>query len=160
MKSSASSFARCSVQALARASVLLLLLPPGGSAQRERAEDAPPQASPEWLERVGAELQEIERRFSPLAGAPGGWSAPHRSQELRSRVSASGLEVFPREIDAGGTDAPWRLFLATSAFGRPGEATSLSCRGLTVADARAELDHALVVEWFENSEEGIEQGWT
>jgi hypothetical protein len=51
-----------------------------------------------WLEQVECELRAGEYRFSSLATEL--FSAPNRAQGLRSRVSLSGLEAFPRGFDA------------------------------------------------------------
>ena len=95
-----------------------------------------------------------------MPGESGVWSAPNRSQELRSRLSASGLEVFPRETSEDGTGASWKLQLRTARFGRMDDLRELGDPTVTIRFQRVELDHGLLVEWFENREQGIEQAWT
>ena len=110
------------------------------------------------LSSRAALLQRMEYHFTPLED--GAFSAPNRSQELRSRVGAEGLEVFPRSVGADGEGAPWRMRLATKSFGRMGQTIELERPLVSVHEDRAELDHGLLLEWFENREQGIEQGWT
>ncbi len=115
-----------------------------------------------WQAAVSAEIQRQEYSFQPLTNEPGTWSAPNRLQGFRSRISAQGVEVFPRETSAQeSSSARWKLSLRTVSVGRGedlvelGRRSSISARG-----ERVELDHAALVEWFENREEGLEQGWT
>jgi len=119
------------------------------------------QASPvpdAWLAQVSENLRREEYRFASVE--PELWSAPNRAQELRSRVSRAGLEVFPRGTDASGEGATWKLGLGTRSVGRAGDSWSIDCRVVSVEGERAELDRGSLVEWFENTARGIEQGWT
>ena len=59
----------------------------------------------DWMSRVRGQIAREEYRFSAL-DETGVWSAPNRSQDLRSRVHASGIEVFPRSVGSSGADAP------------------------------------------------------
>lgn len=104
-------------------------------------------------------LRRAEHHYRPVPGSNGVWSAPNRAQELRSRVSADGLEVFPRAADAIAA-APWRLHLRTTGFGRAEDVVELPPATITVEEERVELDHGRLTEWFVNDERGIEQGWT
>jgi hypothetical protein len=142
--------------------VVLVLLPPSGAiaAQRSASDPARPAAEGTWMARVQEDLRTSEYRFSRLPGEAGVWSAPNRAQELRSRVSAEGIEVFPRTTSADGVGAEWKLVLGTRSLGREGDERALEPGAVSVQRARAELDRDALVEWFENGEEGIEQGWT
>src|SRR5262245_8230060 len=116
-------------------------------------------AGPEsCLGQITADIRHAEYGFSPLGS--GVFSAPNRAQDLRSRVSAHGLEVFPRSTGADGERAPWRLELRTRSFGRTDGEFELGPAALEVRGERAELDHGPLVEWLENRTDGIEQGWT
>ncbi len=116
--------------------------------------------TPSWEAQVLDDIREGEYGYQPVAGEAGVWSAPNRSQGLRSRISMRGLEVFPRQTNATGLGAPWKLTLGTKAFGRVGDLRALSPASVTAQDRRAQLDHGLLLEWIENREDGIEQGWT
>ena len=114
----------------------LLLIP---AATQESLRELPGKRTG-WYAEVSAGISAAEYRFSPVRAEAGVWSAPNRAQELRSRVSATGLEVFPaRPL----TTAPELLAGAVSIDG-----------------ARAQIAHGRLSEWFENRSEGIEQGWT
>ncbi len=131
----------------------LLILVPALSTQQAAREPAAA-----WSAQVGANLQREEYHFSPVE--PGVFSAPNRCQDLRSRVSASGLEVFPRTASADATGVPWRVCLRTTGFGRAGDVRELPRPHVSIRESRAQLDHGFLLEWYENREEGLEQGWT
>ena len=107
----------------------------------------------DWLESVSSRIHQGEYRFTE--NSAGVWSAPNRSQQLRSSVSAMGIKVSPRTVDAN-----WQLNLTTSEFGRVGNLHTLPTPALTAMGQRLELDHHDLVEWFVNDRKGIEQGWT
>jgi hypothetical protein len=113
-----------------------------------------------WFADVSAELRRAEYQFSAAHDEDGVWSAPNRAHDFRTRVSADGIEVVPRSADASDAGAQWKLVLATKSFGRVGNASELKRATLQVANARAELDHGRLTEWFLNEERGLEQGWT
>ncbi|MCI0585086.1 MAG: FG-GAP-like repeat-containing protein, partial [Chloroflexi bacterium] len=75
-------------------------------------------------------------------------------------MSASGIEVFPRQTDASGAGAAWKLRLCTVSFGRGGDARPVECGAVRPNSNRVELERGALLEWFVNDERGIEQGWT
>ena len=85
-----------------------------------------------------------------------GLQAPNRRHGLRSYFEAAGLRVHDRT--AAGSP---RLFgLELVGLGR-GELLSRVAAGkVTHAAARLEIRRAGLVEWFENSAAGLEQGFT
>ncbi len=111
--------------------------------------------------QVRDEIRQLEYHYAGQE-VPGGlvWSAPNRSQGLRSRVTTSGIELFPRNTDASGEGAPWKLRLRTASFGRQGDERAIEYLGVAASANRVELDAGSLVEWFVNDERGIEQGWT
>ncbi len=117
-----------------------------------------------WLDEVSADIERGEYFFS-IAGQ-GAWSAPNRSQGLRSRIDAEGIAVLPRESLAGDEDAAWELSLSTRAFGREEQMAPVGVPTLEVLEERIELHHSpsaewpSFTEWYVNDERGIEQGWT
>ncbi len=113
-----------------------------------------------WYARVCGEISRGEYTFQPLGAEPGVWSAPNRSQELRTRASVRGLEVFPRPTSAEDRCAPWKLTLTTKRFGRLGELRELPPATISIQENWVELEHGLLREWLENREAGLEHGWT
>jgi len=116
------------------------------------------QATADWSLRVTEEIRRSEYDFTALE--PGVWSAPNRSQELRSCVDRGGLAVFPRTVESGAVGVPWRVRFRTEGFGRVGDVRPSRCATVDVGGGRAQLDHGALIEWWVNDERGIEQGWT
>ena len=108
-----------------------------------------------WLETETTQLALDEYGFQSTQGA---FSAPNRSQALRSRVASSGLEVVPRKARVDTAD--WRLVARTAAFGRSSSPSRTEAGTPVERNGRIELDHGVLVEWFENRPSGLEQGWT
>ena len=75
---------------------------------------APRPESGGWWQAAIENIRRSEYRFSVADG--GGWTAPSRSQGLRSFVSDDGLKLVP--FPAGGRGSPWELELAIVGFGR------------------------------------------
>ena len=86
------------------------------------------------------------------AGA--GLQAPNRALGLRTYFDSTGVRIVDRDNDANEL-----LRLRTVAVGRR-NATSLPCGSVVVDGGRVELRRPNVVEWYTNSEGGLEQGWT
>ncbi len=122
-------------------------LEPGSSSQ-------PPNA------RFSEGILRLEREFRLVPGEEGVWSAPNRTHALRARVSEEGLEVFPHETGANGLGAPWIVQIRSTAFGRNGNLEELCSPPVSVQAGEAAFDHGILQEWYQNREEGIEQGWT
>ncbi len=148
-------FARCVVPALP-----LLLAPTADARPSSPSEPSDTSLDSAWGAEISGAIRHTEYEFQPIAEESGVWSAPNRSQELRSRVSARGLEVFPRSTGADGHAAPWKLELRTASFGRLGGDRELAPATMAVRENRVELDHGPILEWLENRLGGIEQGWT
>jgi hypothetical protein len=113
-----------------------------------------------WFAEVSERIQRDEYRYSPVDGAANTWSAPSRAQDLRSRISANGIELTTRTADVGDASTQWTASLTTTRFGRVDSSFELGAANVTAADERVELAHGPLTEWFVNDERGIEQGWT
>jgi len=111
-------------------------------------------ADASWWETATAEIARAEYAATWTAA---GLQAPNRAQNLRAHFRERGIEVVPREGDEA---VAWRFAWETAGFGRAGalrtvEAASPEAQGSRVTYRRPELD-----EWYENSPEGLEQGFT
>ena len=112
----------------------------------------------DWRQTAQEEIARAEYFYSTTAD--GAYSAPNRSQSLRSRIDEHGLEVFSRDVPESGEGASWKLLLRTVAFGVEGNGRPLGAARLTRFENRIELHRGALSEWFINDERGIEQGWT
>jgi hypothetical protein len=113
-----------------------------------------------WFSEVSGRIQRDEYRYSPVDGAANTWSAPSRAQDLRSRISANGIELTARTADVGEASEQWTASLATTRFGRVDSSFELTAATVTAEGERVELAHGPLTEWFVNDARGIEQGWT
>ena len=92
-----------------------------------------------WTAQVGEEIRASEYHWAPVRYEEGVWCAANRSQELCSRVSSAGIEIFPRETGAEEAGAAWKLGLRTRSFGRQASPEVVSRGVLCVDGTRAEL---------------------
>ncbi|MBK6425720.1 MAG: FG-GAP repeat protein [Blastocatellia bacterium] len=121
-------------------------IPVGGTAARESPAAAPAPSSFE-----AEAMRSISEREYEATDAGEGLQAPNRANDLRTYFVPEGARVVDRE---GGAADLARL--RTVSVG-----TRLVGKGEVVADgARVEVRRPGVVEWFENTERGLEHGWT
>jgi hypothetical protein len=113
-----------------------------------------------WSAHASRVLAQQEYHFAPVRGADCFWSAPSRAHGFRSRISASGIEIVPRDAQSFGASAEWQLSIATESFGRGERCIALVRAAVSANDERVELDHGALSEWFVNEPRGLEQGWT
>jgi len=131
-------------------SLVLLLcsgLGPAGVAKRE-APDAG------WLAKAQQQIAEREYHASENGE---GLQAPNRAHNLRTYFETTGIRVHDRT--AGGSPELRRLSL--SGVGRGDRVVPAEAGADVVAhDNRVEIAHAGLLEWYVNSPEGLEQGFT
>src|SRR4051794_14152552 len=120
-------------------------------AEPSMTSSAAPEA-PSWLSQ--AQVSICEREYEATdAGA--GLQAPNRALGLRTYFEPAGARVVDREDDT--TEL---VRLRTVAVGRGKDVRPVGS-GEAVADGvRVELRRTGIAEWYENSEKGLEQGWT
>jgi len=130
------------------------------------AAPAPPQTSdpqvqdlqndevdPGWLAVVKEQILEREYHTTPN---PGGLQAPNRAHNLRTYFERDGIRVVDRTADG----SPALLSLRLRAMGR-GESLGAVAPGDVVSEgARVEIRRPGLIEWYENSSRGLEQGFT
>jgi hypothetical protein len=152
------------VLALLFTPALLFLAPSLGGAGEYAVREPLPSAASEtsgWEAQVIAGIRRREYHFSPALDAGGeAFTAPNRSQGLRSRLSAAGLAVRCRRAAlAPGGAASWELGLRLSRFGREGALGSIEAVPPRARDNRVEYPRAEILEWYINDERGLEQGF-
>jgi hypothetical protein len=86
----------------------------------------------------------------------GALQAPNRRHNLRSYFEPTGVRVHDRT--AGGS--PQLLELRLASVGRGERLTAVAPGALTHVESRVEIRRDGLVEWYENSEAGLEQGFT
>jgi len=100
----------------------------------------------------------VARAEYDVAPCPGGFAAPNRAQGIRATFHPGGVEIVPR---IGTSAACWRW--VTVAWGRTGSPRGLR-EALPVTPEAAgpvvSYERDGLVEWYENSPRGLEQGFT
>jgi hypothetical protein len=109
----------------------------------------------DWLAQASDGIRRSEYEFS-LCG-PGEWSAPNRSQGLRTRAGAEGIELASRTLGEQG----WSWGIQLTRFGREDALEAAPPVDPTAAGDRLEYRRASLrmVEWYANDERGLEQGF-
>src|SRR5262249_9740392 len=112
---------------------------------------APPAATPS----EGFAQALARREYEPTPNAHG-LQAPNRAHDLRTYFDARGIRVHDRTAPG----SPELLALTLSGVGRGRTLASVAAGQISHAGARVEIRRAGVVEWYDNSDAGLEQGFT
>ena len=86
----------------------------------------------------------------------GGLQAPNRAQNFRSHFTPTGVELRPRQERADAWRWSWRF----TAWGREDRLASVAPVPPDFDARRVEYRRPGIVEWYENTEAGLEQGFT
>jgi hypothetical protein len=124
-----------------------------GGTSAASAPALPDGAGEGWLARARRELAEREYWASQSRR---GLQAPNRAQNLRTYFEPSGIRVHDRTA-AG---SPELLSLELAAIGRGEDLSPVAPGDLASEGARVEIRRPGLVEWYENSPAGLEQGFT
>ena len=114
---------------------------------------APPEMIAEWWAAVQSGLALEEYRSSENAH---GLQAPNRAHNLRTYFDATGIRVYDRTA----ADGPELVALSLVAMGRGGTVEPVDPGRVHTTAERVEIRRPNVVEWYENSAQGVEQGFT
>jgi len=110
-------------------------------------------SSPSWF--VGAQ-ESIEAREYWASKNAQGLQAPNRAQNLRTYFDAQGIRVEDRTVFGGSGLLQMRL----AGVGRGDALTPVAEGEVRSEGSRVEIHRAGLVEWYENSPKGLEQGFT
>jgi len=98
----------------------------------------------------------LERREYHASPNRSGLQAPNRSQDLRTYFEATGIRVHDRSTPG----ASELLSLSFSGVGRGNALAAIGPGDVTSDGPRVEIRRAGLLEWYENSPAGLEQGFT
>ena len=129
---------------MAAASVLHTAAPPAAT----RVADS------DWLAKAQQHVAQREYRASENGA---GLQAPNRAHNLRTYFDVQGIRVHDRTADTG----PELVRLSLSGVGRGAEIASAPAGKQVLArENRVEIRRPGILEWYENSPAGLEQGFT
>jgi hypothetical protein len=120
---------------------------------RSKASELPAGTSGEWLARAERDLTEKEYEASRSAA---GLQAPNRAHDLRTYFEPTGIRLVDRTAE----ESAELLALRVTGWGRCDRIAALEPGEVTSAGRRVEIRRACLVEWYENSAAGLEQGFT
>ena len=107
-----------------------------------------------WWKNVQRNLAEYE--YHPSENGKG-LQAPNRAHNLRTYFDSTGIRVYDRTEAAG---SPELAGLSLVRIGRGDALVPVSEGKVSHAGTRVEIRRDRIVEWYENSAKGLEQGFT
>jgi hypothetical protein len=113
----------------------------------------PTGVSTNWWAEASRYIADSEYEVSANEGV---LQAPNRAQNLRTTFRESGIEVRPRDLRI--TD--WSFTWSLTAWGREDRLESVSATRPFSDAHRVEYRRPGFVEWYDNTEQGLEQGFT
>lgn len=128
-----------------------------------RAEEAglPAGANEDWWTRAQRQLAESEyhvtwQEETCLEDLPAAWQAPNRAHGFRTYFTDQGIRVVPRAEER----PSWEWSLSLSGLRRGREKVTAETAFLHPRENRVEYRRGDLTEWYVNSPEGLEQGFT
>ncbi len=137
------------------------LAPAGGGSQDSAETPLPAGVTADWWAATQREIRDSEyfvtwQDVTVLADLPAAWQAPNRAHNFRSYFTERGIRVVRRTE----TTPTWEWGLALLGVGRGDQRPAVAAASLSADRNRIEFDRGSVREWFVNSSDGIEQGFT
>jgi hypothetical protein len=114
---------------------------------------ADPGTSADW---IGRAQQEITRREYHASASDQGLQAPNRAHNLRTWFEPTGIRVHDRTAEG----SPRLVELRLASVGRGDALAPVPPGEVSHREGRVEIRRPGLVEWYENSERGLEQGFT
>ena len=132
-----------------------------GTADENESKHLPQGVSNNWwaeaLDNIKKQEYEVTWQDMPVpADLPPAYQAPNRAHNLRTYFIGDGIRMIPRSEQ----EPSWQLGLQLKGYGYAGQATDLLPAEPTVSGNRIEYCRGGVTEWYENSEQGLRQGFT
>jgi len=93
--------------------------------------------------------------MSVPADLPPAYQAPNRAYNLRTYFIAEGIRMMPRTA----AEQTWQAGIALTGYGYPGKVQKVMTEEPVATRNRVEYCRGGVTEWYENSEQGLKQGF-
>ena len=108
----------------------------------------------DWLSKVRRSIQLEEFGAVQVGDAGEELRAGNPAHRFESRFDARGVRI------ASSGASTWKWGLSLTRWGRPGALTPAAAGCPSARDDRIELDRGVLTEWFVNTPEGLEHGFT
>jgi len=120
----------------------------------------PPGVSSNWFAAVQENIKQSEYEITwqdmPVpADLPPSYQAPNRAHNLRTYFTAEGIRVIPSTE----AEPAWQVSMALTGYGYPGRVQKVMTAEPVATGNRVEYCRGGVTEWYENSEQGLKQGF-
>jgi len=134
--------------------VLSLALGPAVPADHNPGADLPADVPSDWWSQVQRSIMLEE--YAVVAGGTAGkdFGAVNPAHRFEAHFDAGGLRLAPTD------GAGWEWGLSLRAWGRPGVLEVADVVWLSADENRVEIDRQQLTEWFVNSPDGLEHGFT
>ena len=145
-----STYAGAGLRRIAAALASLAALPLAGA--QDTGQDAALSAA---IDRALSETyyEAVWQVGTPFEGVEGAWQAPNAAQDMRTWFLEDGVAIAPK------SDQDWSLALSLREVRRGSAAETVEPGTVHAEGDRVELRRDEIVEWYENDERGLEQGF-
>ncbi len=121
----------------------------------------PEGVSSDWWAQTQKDIQQSEydvtwQEQTYLPDVAAAYQAPNRAHNLRTYFTPAGIRIIPR-ADAA---TQWELGLTLTGFGYAGATGPVAEPELSADGHRMSYGRGNVSEWYINTEDGLEQGFT
>lgn len=121
----------------------------------------PADCSTSWWATVQKNIRQSEyhitwQKKTCLKEINAAWQAPNRAQNLRTYFTPAGIRVIFRDSKK----VDWQWGVEVSGYGYSDNVKSIKSGKIKVKENRIEYVRDKFIEWYVNSEKGLEQGFT
>ena len=130
-----------------------------GAADLEAAQtELPEGVSTDWWTAVQEDIRKSEYdvtwQETQLSNINATYQAPNRAHNLRTYFAPDNIMITPR------TSTDWVFGLSLTGYGFADDVRPVSEAEMSVLENRVEYQRGCLTEWYVNSEDGLEQGFT
>ena len=137
----------------------LTLTGEGASDMEATQTELPPEASTDWWTAVQEDISKSEydvtwQEETQLPDINAAYQAPNRAHNLRTYFEPENIRITPR------TSTDWVFGLSLVGYGFADDVRPVPGAEMSVLKNRVEYQRGYLTEWYVNSEDGLEQGFT
>ncbi len=134
--------------------VALLVVVPALGSDSGAGPNLPPGISADWWSQVQRSVQLEEYGIVGEGTGGAAFRAANPAHRFEARFDARGVQLTPQD------GAGWEWGLSLTGWGRSDGLEAVGFTGLRAEEDRVELDRGRLTEWFVNTPQGLEHGFT